>query len=114
MTGLLHTFCRHFVVLTNFMENEVKSRRSDPLAQSPAREGLQAPTGPGGWVGGLGDPGNGPVRPAFITHPLRPCRAYGTRFAGYGSLLEQLDLVAGYPVLPTRYTHPYTPSPVPA
>ena len=120
MTGLLALFGRHFVVLTNFLVKEAKSRRIGPEAafQGPStgRATAGGPTGPGGWDWDRprrrtpGDASSPPDHPLQPLQGLRgPLRCLGTppRAAGW---VPGITPPAPTPVpIPHPYTLPLTP-----
>ena len=111
MGGLLDTFWRHFVVLTNFIEMRPESRPYCPRSPATYQGGLQGRPGPGGVGRGMGGRtwGRSRGRCRQTTHSA-PCRGYGARFAVCPPLGLGTWHVAGYPVLPTLDTHPVYPT----
>ena len=118
MRGLFDIFRRHFAVLTNFIGNEVNSRpfgrrwaflrvypREGPRGHRPGPQGGDIPVPP---------TVSRDTRPDPMTthsHPLQGCPgpaslSWGLPRAVLGSWVV--------PVLPTRYTHPAVPYPVPS
>ena len=132
MGGLFDIFRRHFVVLTKFYRNDVKSRpfaaRRDPGQRSGPRKPQRGWSG-WSWVPGITHgyrvthEGVGPRLP----NPPTPARwASGARFAGWGSGTSARGQWLGstppvyppciptlvHPGTPTLYTHPGTPADV--
>ena len=116
MTGLLHTFWRHFVVLTKFPGNDLKCRPSQLLEEVPgsplpgAGEQRPGPAGVGTGRTGRHAKGTGPR----CTHPTHssPYRASGARFAGWACSWVPRRAVAGCWVVP-GITHPVYPPSIP-
>ena len=108
MRGLFDIFRRHLPVLTKFLRNDGKSRL---IGQEAGKAEARTREGPRGYRPGPAGVGPGcsahwVSRPH--THPLRPCRGYGARFAGVGPPLA----VVGFPCW-TLYYHPVYPPRIP-
>ena len=75
-----------------------------PSRPETGRDPAGVPTGPVGWSQ---DCVHGTVRPSCLDHPLRPLQ--GLRGPLRCQVTSPRAKRAGwvYPVLPTRYTHPY-------
>ena len=90
MTGLMDTFRRHFRVLTNFTEYEVKSRPIGPEAGFARGEGLDSEAGPGSPQGGLEWVVQGFGRPVQLL-PTHPPLQGGPAPCGRWSALDLLE-----------------------
>ena len=111
MTGLIDTFWRHFLVLTNFIRNEVKSRPYWPGGGERSGTSEAGPGRPEAWSGWVPELGRAlqsvPPTPA-------PVGASGARFAVRTSAFQGAGWTRYSLPLPTRYTHPgYPPGTIP-
>ena len=95
------------------MESRPLARLSQVPPLAGLRQGGDLQGHRPGPEGGLRHASTGPFARATLTTHSGPYRAYGARFAVRVPLPEQTRAGWVYPVLPTRYTHPYrTPRPV--